>query len=244
MVNSIDHHDWHSAEYVQEWVTRSQSDDSRRLPRFRLIADLVPFSKDAAIAVLDVGTGYGPLARVLLESFPNARVVAQDYSEEMLRHARGTLASFGNRVAFHKADLFSEGWSTTLGGPFDAVVSSICIHNLQSAPRIRELYKEICSLVNQGGCFLNLDLVSAPAPALQRTYWEMMARERGRRAVDEGSTGSEARGRARSAEGPEPSWPPFPASMEEQLAWLREAGFQHADCFWKEMGLALVGGYK
>jgi len=34
------------------------------------------------------------------------------------------------------------------------------------------------------------------------------------------------------------------ASVEAQLAWLREIGFQEVDCFWKWLELAVFGGTK
>ncbi len=244
MVNKHDHHDWHSPEYVDDWVRRSREDDARRTRRFQLMADLVPFPRDAAIRILDVGAGYGPVTGFMLESFPNARVVAHDYSGEMLRHARAILAPFGDRVTFHTADLLSDDWAKECEGPYEAVVSSIAIHNLQSAPRIRQLYAEICSLVRDGGCFLNIDLVSAPTPGFQRAYWESMARQRRASAPQADTPGSKASPPSASTEEADEVWPPFPASMEQQLAWLREAGFPHVDCFWKEMGMVLVGGFK
>ena len=245
-MNSHDRHDWHSAEYVEEWVTRSRQEDDARLARFRLMADLVPHPKDAPITILDVGTGYGPVANVMLEAFPQSRVVAQDYSEPMLAHARQTLASHASRVTFVQADLMSADWVAKAGGPFDAVVSSIAIHNLQSAPRIREIYREVCLAVNDGGCFLNLDLVNAPTPALQRRYWEVMSSRRAARSPtgSPGHGGTADLARMPAADAQADDRPPFPASVDDQLAWLREAGFSQVDCFWKEMGLALVGGYK
>jgi len=33
-------------------------------------------------------------------------------------------------------------------------------------------------------------------------------------------------------------------SVETQVQWLREIGFQDADCYWKWMELALIGGTK
>ncbi|MEE9284762.1 MAG: class I SAM-dependent methyltransferase [Dehalococcoidia bacterium] len=245
-MNPHDHHDWHSEEYVREWVTRSQPEDQARLQRFQLMADLVPHPKDAPISVLDVGSGYGPLANLMLRAFPQARLTAQDYSDPMLAYARRLLAPHRGRATFVKADLFSSDWVALVGGPFDAVVSSIAIHNLRSASRIREVYREIYRAVKDGGCFLNLDLVNAPAPELQRRYWEiMMSRRAARGPSEEPQQGAaEALARQLEADGEEETRLPFPATVDDQLAWLGEAGFRQVDCFWKELGLALVGGYK
>ena len=230
-MNRIDHHDWHSRDYVSDWVARSQPEDGRRLARFQLMAQLIPHPKDAPVHILDIGAGYGALAKAMLDWFPKARVVAQDYSDEMLGHARALLAPYGDRVTFMQSDLMTTDWARDLQGPFDAAVSSICIHNLQDAPRIRQLYREVRDLLSEGGCFLNVDLVNAPSRELQRTYWEVAAQSR------------LARPDRRSAYGGD-DWPPFQASVDDQLAWLREAGFHRVDCFWKELGQALVGGYR
>ncbi len=32
--------------------------------------------------------------------------------------------------------------------------------------------------------------------------------------------------------------------VEDHLAWLRDAGFTHAGCFWHKLGRALIGGFK
>lgn len=207
-MSNVDRHDWHSAHYVQEWVSRSLADDDRRAPRFRLMADLIPFPAGAAIRILDVGAGYGALTRVMLESFPNAAVVAHDYSSEMLLHARKGLASYGKRVEYHVADLFSPDWLKGAGGPFQAVVSSLCIHNLQSAPRIAQIYREIQQALAPGGCFLNIDLVNAPTRELQGIYWSAMTRRRAQRPEAAPAVPRPA------AQSMAPHWPPFAASTD------------------------------
>jgi tRNA (cmo5U34)-methyltransferase len=35
-----------------------------------------------------------------------------------------------------------------------------------------------------------------------------------------------------------------PSPLSDQLAWLKEAGFQDVDCFWMLAGHAIYGGYK
>ena len=35
-----------------------------------------------------------------------------------------------------------------------------------------------------------------------------------------------------------------PSPLSDQLAWLREAGFTVADCFWMRAGHAIFGGYR
>src|SRR5262249_15473310 len=101
--------------------------------------------------------------RVVLDTFPNARVVLNDFSAPMLAAARGYLAEYGDAVTYVRGDLMHPAWATAVGGPFDAVVSCIAIHNVRFPDRIRGIYQEIFPLVAPGGCFLNLDHVAAGA---------------------------------------------------------------------------------
>src|SRR5262245_27666222 len=99
-----DHHDWTSEAYVDEWVRRQQAEDSRRTERFQLMCDLFPFPNDAAVTIFDVGAGYGPVSRYVLERFPNATCIGQDGSEPMLNRARNFLVKYEERFVPYQSD--------------------------------------------------------------------------------------------------------------------------------------------
>jgi ubiquinone/menaquinone biosynthesis C-methylase UbiE len=153
------HHDWHSAQYVDDWIENDVTRDAERQPVLRRVAELLPFDRDAEVRVLDVGGGYGMLTREVLEELPKSRVVLHDFSEPMIEQARARLGALVDRVDFVQADLRDPSWADRVSGPFDAVVSSIALHNVRDPGRIREIYAEIRPLVSDGGCFANLDLV-------------------------------------------------------------------------------------
>src|SRR5438552_8708471 len=165
-----DHHDWQSQAYVDEWISGDHTRDDDRAPLLRRVANFIPFSHEAQIRVLDIGAGYGALSQQVLELFPNATLVCQDYSDPMIGHAREWLAWAGARVSFVKSDLFDPKWTVDLPGPFDAVVSSICIHNLRDPRRIKAVYAEVFPLVWMKGAFLNCDLVRVPSPTIAEAY--------------------------------------------------------------------------
>jgi tRNA (cmo5U34)-methyltransferase len=235
-----DHHDWTSEAYVDEWVRRQQAEDSRRAERFELMSDLLPFPHDAAVTILDVGAGYGPLSQYLLERFPNATCIGQDGSEPMLKRAGTFLAAYGARFIPYHSDLFDPNWLPRALGPFDAAVSSSCLHNLRDFPRIRGIYGEIREQLRPGGTFLNLDLVNAPTPELQQRYASVAAvrRQRAGEADDGASDMGWQADRSRATVGAGP----FPADLDQQLAALKAAGFKAVDCFWKDLRRALFGG--
>ncbi len=236
-----DHHNWASDAYVEEWVTRQRAADPTRAQRFQFLCDLFPFPTDATVTILDVGAGYGPVSKFILDQFPNATCIAQDGSEPMLQQARQIMASYGARFQPYQADLFDKDWLPQQFGPFDAAVSASCLHNLRDFKRISEIYGDIRTHLKPSGIFLNLDLVNAPTLALQQHYVGVAAARRQREgAPHEGVTAMLQQAHQAAEHGPAHA---FPANLDEQLAALRAAGFTDVDCFWKDLRQALFGGY-
>ena len=129
----------------------------------------MPYEREAAITILDLGAGYGALCRFLLAHFSNATAVCQDGSDEMIRLGRERMARLKGRVQFMLCDFSKSGWCRKLKGPFEAVVSSIALHNVRSHETIRAIYGETFSLVKPGGCFVNFDRMT---PSLkQQKKW-------------------------------------------------------------------------
>jgi hypothetical protein len=91
----IAEHDWQSQSYVDEWISRGVQRDGVRRPRLREMLSLASLERDSAVAVLDVGGGYGVVSEEILRAFPQARVTLQDYSQPMLDHARRQLSGYG-----------------------------------------------------------------------------------------------------------------------------------------------------
>ena len=154
----VDHHDWHSPGYVEEWIERDVTRDDERRRRLREMLRAAPFAADAKIMVLDVGGGYGVVSEEVLRAFPRAVVTLQDYSRPMLDQARDRLAIFGERVRYAVGDLREAGWTAAVGGPFDLAVSAIAIHNLRDHGEIAACYRAIAGLLKPGGMFLDYDL--------------------------------------------------------------------------------------
>jgi tRNA (cmo5U34)-methyltransferase len=249
-------HDWHSSSYVRDWVEAQR--DSERALRLRRMMWLIPFDPDAEIRVLDIGGGYGVVTRQVLDTFPHARVVLHDYSEPMIAEAKDRLAAYGDAVSFAHGDLMTPDWVENLDGQFDAVVSSIAIHNVRYPDRIHGTYREVFPFVAPGGCFLNLDRVEGEGP-LTRTaerHAQVMARrqevfeETGqRRSFSDVEPDVYVR-RGRTQGHGEPREPDErmaahePATLANQLRWLKEAGFDEVECFWRDRQQAVIGAFR
>ena len=152
-----DHHDWAARDYVEQWAERQDAKEAYREDAFKVLADTFPFARSAKISILDLGAGYGALSQFLLGEFPNAKAVCHDGSAEMLKLGRQRMAKLKGRVKFVQCDLSKPAWSQKFKEPFDAVVSSIAIHNVRVHSIIRSIYAETFEIVKAGGCFLNLD---------------------------------------------------------------------------------------
>ena len=179
-------------------------------------AVLLSMVPKTACRILDLGTGDGRLLSLLLIDRPHAEGVAVDFSPTMLEAARRRFADAADvQVVEHDLD----EPLPPLGG-FDAVVSSFAIHHC-SDDRKESLYREIYSLLEPGGVFCNLEHVASATPALQARFLAAIG-------IHEG-TGDPSNKLA---------------SVEIQLRWLRQIGFQDVDCYWKWLELALFGGFK
>jgi len=179
-------------------------------------AALLSFIPLTARRILDLGTGDGRLLGLLLIDRPQAEAVALDFSATMLDAARKRFGTSGRvEVIDHNLD-----HPLPELGQFDAIVSGFAIHHCEDA-RKKALYTEIFGRLESGGVFCNLEHVASATPALHQRFLE-------------------AFGSTTANEDPSNKL----VSVELQLAWLREIGFQDVDCYWKWMELALLGGTK
>ncbi|HTM10349.1 MAG TPA: class I SAM-dependent methyltransferase [Verrucomicrobiae bacterium] len=188
------HHDWDSADYVSQWAERQKGREAARQEAFAALAAALPFKKDAAIKILDVGAGYGGLAMYLLARFPNATAVCQDGSQAMAELGAERMKEFAGRFSYVIADFSKRNWSRKITDRFDAAVSSIAIHNVRDTTTIQRIYTEIFPLLKSGGCFLNFDRMRP--------------------------------------------------SLEDQLVYVKEAGFERVKSFWQAGKRAVIGGFK
>jgi tRNA (cmo5U34)-methyltransferase len=98
-------------------------------------------------------------------------------------------------------------------------------------------------LLRPGGCFINADNVRAPTESLKERY---------RRARDEyldefvrrSSGGKTNLAEVRSATPSSYHEPHNNGYLEQELAWLKEAGFVDVDCFWKFTTMVVYGGFR
>ena len=154
----IGEHDWHSREYVDNWIGRDVTRDNVRRPLLQQMLTITTFAPDAEINVLDVGAGYGLVSEQVLRMFPRARLTLQDYSAPMFEHARRRLELHSRQTSYVMSDLRDPGWTAELPAPFDLVVSGLAIHNLGDHSLMQACYRAIYAVLRPTGIFLDYDL--------------------------------------------------------------------------------------
>ncbi|MFL5846576.1 MAG: class I SAM-dependent methyltransferase [Solirubrobacteraceae bacterium] len=172
--------------------------------------------------VLDLGAGTGLLARMVLARHPEARVTLLDGAPAMLDEARATI---GEDAGYVVADLVDE----LPAGEWDAVVSALAIHHLADDAKA-DLYARIHAALVPGGVFVNAEQVAAPTARLEAANAAWHAR----RAAEAGSGEQEWAGAV------ERMRQDRTATVEQQLGWLRDAGFADADCLFKDHCFAVL----
>jgi tRNA (cmo5U34)-methyltransferase len=147
------------------------------------------------------------------------------------------MSPFSSRFEIRHGDLADPLPPQAGDGPFDLIVSGYAIHHLPT-PRKRMLYAEVFGLLRPGGLFVNVEHVASATPALEAAYDEAyidhIAAVTGR---DRAQVERDHHGRADKADN-------ILEPVEVQVGWLREVGFEQADCYFKWLELAVFGGVR
>ncbi len=135
-----------------EYNQQEMADERRILWKRELLELLTngfPGKKPEEIRVLDVGTGPGFFAILLAEA--GYQVTAVDYTDEMLKEARGNAGSLEEEIQWCVGDTQNLELET---GSFDAVVTRNVTWNLPDPGRA---YEEWYRVLKNGGILLNFD---------------------------------------------------------------------------------------
>jgi tRNA (cmo5U34)-methyltransferase len=185
---------------------------------------------------LDLGCGAGAISELVLDAAPGSGGVGIDFSEPMLACAGERLAGYGERWRAVAADLATPAWTASVpDASYDAIVSGLAIHHLP-AERKRALFAEAFALLAPGAMFINMDYVAIDGP-LQGLFDERMLENAVHAEHEAGGTRAEAELDLEDDDD-------RPDTLEDQLCWLREAGFAEVEVHFKWAEAAVYGGLR
>ena len=216
-----------TVEYYDSWIRKAVPgyDDL-----FAVAKELIPFTPEQSVDVLDLGAGTGLFAGQVLEKYPLARFVLWDVAGRMLDVARQRFLDRPEQFRY----VVDDYRNLRDAGSFDLVVSSLSIHHLEDDEK-RELFCRIHDILRDGGVFINIDLVRGPTSVLEDFYCKnWFEKMRGAGASEEEIRAGIERRLAFDKE----------ALLEDQLLWLREAGFTDVDCVYRNFKMGLFFGVK
>jgi tRNA (cmo5U34)-methyltransferase len=189
--------------------------------------------------ILELGSGTGELSLKILNRFPDAQVIALDYSPRMLQFAQDKITAAGYEQRWTGIQADFGDWANNpenldIDSEFDACVSSLAIHHLQDDMKLK-LFERIA----QNGCFWNADPTLPESPTLAEVY--KAAREEW--SVEQGISLTEIRAKRGVSTTQGYSSQDQLATLDAHLQMLSKAGFKTVAVPWKYYGLAVFGGW-
>ena len=219
-----------------------------RTEQIAALLHLVPAQADETFTVVELASGEGKLAEAILEKFPACHYIAFDGSELMRQRLAQRLARFSSRLEIRSFEIAEQAWRTTLPSPLRAVLSSLCVHHL-SAQGKQELFQDMAAHLEPHGALLLADIIEPPTPHVAQFFalqYDEIVRQQS--LTLRGNLSGYEQFQAMK-------WNYFtydygeqtydqPSLLCDQLRWLSDAGFTHADCYWLRAGHAVYGGYR
>lgn len=225
---------WKSERGISQWLSTAEERESRRSGHRRFMAELLPFDEDEEFTFVDLGAGTGAAARTVMDFYPRASAVLADFSPQMMEEGERALAGYRGRYRYVEFDLGGGSWPASIPSGVKAIISSLCVHHLPDR-RKQALFGEIRARLAPGGWYLNYDPVAADDPVVEATWQRVndrrdpeAATKRTRRTPEE-QLRHENHVRYMIPLGP-------------QLEFLRAAGFDGVDVYWKELDFVIYGG--
>jgi tRNA (cmo5U34)-methyltransferase len=205
-----------AAAYYDDWVRKALPNYDEL---FVAATELIPFSADEAVDVLDLGAGTGLFSWHVLQKLPGARFVLVDLATRLLAIAQSRFRDNADQFQFVEGDYQHLDFSRQ----FDLAISSISVHHLDDSEK-QTLFGRIHNALRSGGLFINVDQVKAPTTKLQELYWSNWLKGVRERGGSEEEIRSSIRRRKEFDND---------ALLVDQLRWLENAGFADVDCIYK-----------
>jgi SAM-dependent methyltransferase len=240
---------WNVSDFAIAYDESADQIHPRYLEMQDTILQLLPLAGEGRAVVVDAGGGSGRLIERTLDRWPQAIGIVVDQSEAFLALAERRLARFGDRAVCLQSRL-QDDWLGQLPSSPSAIVSMSAIHHLDAVEK-QTLYRRCAAALPVGGVLLNGDEVR---PADDAEYLRLLTEwtDGMRQGIAEGRitplfTDALDRFTDRNVTRfgqPKASGDDCHQTADEQLAYLRAAGFSAVDLPWRQEMWALLRGVR
>lgn len=147
---------------VAEWTASLQTRHPERTAVMQHLVGQLKALPFPALQVVELASGPGLLAELLLRELPQIHYTGFDSSALLLAYAQNQIASFGPRARLIQADLNAEDWLADLPAEVHAIISLQALHDLGDESHVNRIYSLAQQLLAPGGLLLNADFVVSP----------------------------------------------------------------------------------
>ena len=174
--------------------------------------------------ILELGIGTGLTSERILKIIPNASLTAVDFSEQMMVGAKKRLAKYNVKY------VFGDYSQLKFDNDFDIILSVIGIHHQNNKGK-QKLFKKILNSLKSGGIFVFGDLVTycnekKAAVNDARHYHHLVENARDDQALEEWAYHHKFLN--------------LLAPIEDQIVWLKKAGFSSVEVKYEHLNTALI----
>jgi ubiquinone/menaquinone biosynthesis C-methylase UbiE len=229
------HDDWENPDFVRHWDAVVSAANPSRVEQLDTLAAIVARAYVPGTCILDLGIGSGLVEPLLFARVPDARIVGVDQSEAMIALAGQRLAPYADRCQIVRHDLVAIQSLALPERTYSIAFSVQTLHHIPHEAQ-RAVYGYVARLLPPGGVFLHMERLALDAEPLASVIapaWEALEN---RTETKSGGSGEDFLARlSHKSE--------YAATLEQHLAWLREAGFA-AICLHLQLNRALMVGVK
>ena len=225
---------WKSDEVIKQWAAKANERERQRITHWQVMAELLPFESSDEFTFLDLGSGMGAAAKVLLELYPNSNAVLAEFSPQMITEGTRDLENYAGRFRYVEFDMLAGAWPAEIPNDLDAVITSLCIHHMPDE-RKQGLFSEIYDRLAPGAWYVNYDPVTSTDPIVEATWQhtndrndpEAEQKRNNRTPLEQSRFENHVR---------------YMIPLDQQMAYFRAAGFEGVDVYWKLLENVIYAG--
>ena len=215
--------------YYDDWIKKAISCYH---DIFSIATEIIPFSRNSKIRVLDLGAGTGLFSKFIIAKYPYAKFILYDVAYKMLMVAKERFKNKSNQFKFIIDDY--KNLKTKKIGDFDLVISSLSIHHLDNFEKKR-LFNDSYKILNNNGIFINIDEIKGETKYIQKLYWNKWLEKIKKNGITEKQIKASIQRRKKYDK---------ESTLIEQIKWMNDSGFSNVDCIYKNYFIGVFFGIK